>query len=703
MRIRSKLALAFGSVFILVLAGSSITLSLNQGVEKQITQVLTSDNVKYDLARKMQYEAALRAEVQRNLVILEDDELLAHERENMRESTLRHADYINQLSEMTLSDDELALIDLIKENSAQTFAVVGELFGNLDADMKEEAIEVLYGDLKEVQHIFFGLIDQFTELQSHSVAEAESNLSYAITTANWLQIILSILLAVLVTAIGIMLTRSIANPIRQLTDAMRSVAATTDFSQKVQLGQRKDELGDSAQAFNQLIHQVGQSISEVNQVVAGMAKGDFSQRVQANLTGDLLHLKEEVNESVSAMDESMQGLAASLQALQAGDFSTHVLNTNLSGRYRDMAQMSLDTAACLNAIISDINCTMNALVEGQFSARITTVAQGELKHLGDNVNKTASALSQAVADILQLAQALEQGRVNQRMQENYCGDLNAIALSMNQGMHKIETSLLEIAQAATVVQQASDEVSNGNEHFASRSRQQAVDLQHTAAAMRDMLGSLQENVTQTENGRELAAETLAVSKEGVAKMDQTVIAMQEIREANERITGILGLIDSIAFQTNLLALNAAVEAARAGEHGRGFAVVASEVRALAQKSAEAAQEIKQVVNLSIEKTTTGDRLVSETVSAFEEITKCLSDTDAAIQLIAQGTLEQRSGIETLSHNVHDMDERTQQNETLISEISATANTLKEQAADMLLRVQVFDLQSAITQPVKRLN
>jgi methyl-accepting chemotaxis protein len=234
-------------------------------------------------------------------------------------------------------------------------------------------------------------------------------------------------------------------------------------------------------------------------------------------------------------------------------------------------------------------------------------------------------------------------------------------------------------------------VSSGNEHFSHRSHEQAVDLQNALLSMRQVLALLQNNVTQTAQGRQLAADTLTASEAGVVTMNHTVQAMRDIRQANEKITGIVGLIDSIAFQTNLLALNAAVEAARAGEHGRGFAVVASEVRALAQKSAQAAQEIKAVVQQSIEKTASGDALVAETVKAFQAIEARLRETDSAIERIAQGTSEQRNGMELIGTKMHEMDERTQQNDALISEISSTANTLREQASEMLERVQVFDL------------
>lgn len=691
MKIKGKFTVAFASVFVLVALGSGTTLVMNTKVESRVNQMLNEHRVKYDLARQIQYESAVRAEVQRNLVIMTDPKKQAQERQTMRDSADRYGERLKQLSELPLSAQEAEMIDKIRANGAETYTALGEFLSNLDADMKEDAVDVLYGSMREIQLRFFKLIDEFTEIQEQNLRQSEQDLAAALKFANALQFILATLMAIFVSIVGVLLTRSIATPITALTHKMREIAASADFTQRVALGKRNDELGESAQAFNDLIAQVGQSLSEVNQVVHGLATGDFSQRVHGQLSGDLLHLKDKVNESVDAISSSMGCLTNALTALQQGDFRVHSVNERLSGRYRELVQLSMDTASRLDAVVSDVNRTMHALVAGQFSARVSADAQGDLGRLSDSINQMADGLSKAVNDILQLAQALSQGRVAARMQGQYLGELNDIAVAMNQGMERVQSSLMEIAHAAQIVEQASHEVSSGNEHFSHRSHEQAVDLQNALLSMRQVLELLQSNVAQTAQGRQLAADTLTASEAGVVTMNHTVQAMQDIRQANEKITGIVGLIDSIAFQTNLLALNAAVEAARAGEHGRGFAVVASEVRALAQKSAQAAQEIKDVVHQSIEKTASGDALVAETVKAFQAIEVRLRETDHAIERIAQGTSEQRNGMELIGSKMHEMDERTQQNDALISEISNTANTLREQASEMLARVQVFDL------------
>jgi methyl-accepting chemotaxis protein len=568
--------------------------------------------------------------------------------------------------------------------------------GDLDADMKDEAVDVLYGSMREIQSRFFKLVDDFTALQEQAVAASEKALYKSIAFGSFVQYFLAGLLALMVTVIGVALTRSIAFPLTALTQKMRDIANSADFSQHVSLGKRSDEIGDSVTAFNYLLSQVDQSLKEVNKVVHALALGDFSLRVEGQLNGDLAHLKQRVNESADAISGSMDCLSNVLTSLQQGQFNIEAGKGNLSGRYLDLVELSITTASSLDAVVSDVNRTMDALVAGNFDVRVQATAQGDMQTLSRSINQMADGLAQAVADILQLATALSQGKVASRMQGQYLGSLNQIAESMNAGMAKVQTSLQEITQAAHIVEQASSEVSVGNQDFSDRTHQQAVDLQNALNLMHQVLSVLQSNVKVTEEGRSLASQTLRASEVGVVKMNHTVQAMQDIRDANEKITGIVSLIDSIAFQTNLLALNAAVEAARAGEHGRGFAVVASEVRALAAKSADAAQEIKAVVALSIEKTSIGDTLVAETVTAFKEIESRLVQTDGAIARIADGMSEQRTGVEEIGNKMNEMDQRTQQNAALIEEISATASTLREQAAEMLARVQVFDLAAPTT-------
>jgi len=694
MKIKGKFTLAFASVFALVAIGSMTTLWMNAQVEQQVNSMLNEDRVKYELARQIQYESAVRAEVQRNLVIMTDAKLQDGERKKMKDSAERYGERMKQLTQFPLSPLETEMIEKIRANGNETYVALGEFTSNLDADMKEEAVEVLYGSMRDIQQRFFGLIHEFTQLQEQALRQSEQDLAAAMRFANSVQILLAVLMALLVSVVGVILTRSIANPLVLLTEKMRSIAMSTHFSQRLDLGRRSDEIGDSVQAFNQLMGQIDQSLTEVRSVMRALSEGDFSPRILAPLTGDLEDLKDSVNQSAEAISVSMHCLSHVLTALQKGQFTVQADIGRLSGQYRALVQQGVDTAKTLDSVVAGVNEAMHALAEGDFDARVNTQATGDLQVLCQNINRMSDELSRAVTDIQTLATALSQGQVSARVQGHYSGDIGRIASAMNVGVDKMHLSLRDISDAAFVVERASVEVSDGSQDFSDRTQQQALDLQAATQAMKQLLQVLQQNVASTEEGRALALSTRQAAEIGVLKMDQTVQAMQEIREANQRITGIVSLIDTIAFQTNLLALNAAVEAARAGEHGRGFAVVAAEVRSLAQKAAEAARDINSVVSQSVAKTAVGDALVSETVAAFKQIQSRLLQTDAAIASISEGMVTQREGAREVGRSLANMDVRTQQNAALVEELSATATTLREQSNEMRERVAVFELDGA---------
>lgn len=691
MKIRGKFTLAFVSVFALVAVGSAVTLWMNHQVEDQVQEMLHEHRVKYDLAKQIQYEGAVRAEAQRNLVIMTDPAALEKERQSMRDSAARYGERMDQLMALPLSAQEAEMVNAIRANGGETYNALGEFLGNLDADMKEEAVEVLYGSMRSIQSRFFGLVDEFTALQEKELRDAEASLESSMRFANLLQLILATVMAVMVSLIGWLLTHSIATPIVQLTERMRQVAASTEFNRPLDLGRRNDEIGDSVRAFNLLIAEVGQSLTQVQQVMQALAGGDFKQRVEASLKGDLQILKDAVNDSSAAIDASMSELGRVLDALRAGQFDVQVSSGRFGGSYAHLLSQAGATAQGLHDVVACVNSTMQAMAKGDFSRRVQAAAQGDLAVLRSNINQTAEDLCAAMSELQQVAQGLAAGRLSVRMQGSYAGELQVIAQAMNAGLDKVHQSLRDIASAASVVGQASAEVSEGNRDFSDRTQQQAAGLQEAAAAMTHVVQLLERNSEQAIKTRRLAADTRQAAESGVTMMDQTVNAMHDIRDANQRITGIVALIDSIAFQTNLLALNAAVEAARAGEHGRGFAVVAGEVRTLAQKSADAARDIKSVIEQSVTKIASGDALVEQTVTAFKAIESRLVQTDAAIAAIADGMQEQRAGVADISHTISEMDTRVQQNAALVEEVSATAETLRAQSEDMLARVGVFEL------------
>jgi methyl-accepting chemotaxis protein len=238
---------------------------------------------------------------------------------------------------------------------------------------------------------------------------------------------------------------------------------------------------------------------------------------------------------------------------------------------------------------------------------------------------------------------------------------------------------------------ASGEIATGNLDLSSRTEEQAAALEETASSMEELTSTVKQNSDNARQAKQLASTAAAVATKGGEVVGQVVDTMESINESSRKIVDIIGVIDGIAFQTNILALNAAVEAARAGEQGRGFAVVASEVRSLAQRSAVAAKEIKQLIGDSVEKVTAGGTLVGQAGSTMTEIVDSVQRVSDIMAEISAAGMEQSAGIDQINQAVGQMDNATQQNAALVEEAAAAAASLREQAGRLVQTVSVFKL------------
>jgi methyl-accepting chemotaxis protein len=271
-----------------------------------------------------------------------------------------------------------------------------------------------------------------------------------------------------------------------------------------------------------------------------------------------------------------------------------------------------------------------------------------------------------------------------------------IAQTYQQLLGRIGGTVTEVRQSVESVTTASREIAQGNADLSSRTEQQASNLQQTAASMEQMTSAVKQNADAARQANQLATAASTVAAKGGTVVGQVVSTMDEITSSSRKIADIIGVIDGIAFQTNILALNAAVEAARAGKQGRGFAVVASEVRNLAQRSAQAAREIKGLISTSVEKVENGSRLVNEAGSTMDEIVAQVKRVTDLIGEITSSTLEQSNGIGQVNQAVTQLDQMTQQNAALVEQSAAAAESLKEQAARLAKAVAVFHLNRGDT-------
>jgi len=298
------------------------------------------------------------------------------------------------------------------------------------------------------------------------------------------------------------------------------------------------------------------------------------------------------------------------------------------------------------------------------------------------------------AEVLLIAKEISDGNLSNQIAVK-AGDTSSLLSALNLMQNNLHELVQHIKSAADSISTGAKEIASGNTDLSSRTEQQASSLEETASSMEELSSTVKQNAENAKQANQLAAAASGVAIKGGQVVGEVVGTMSSINESSRKIVDIISVIDGIAFQTNILALNAAVEAARAGEQGRGFAVVAAEVRNLAQRSAAAAKEIKQLIGDSVDKVDGGTKLVAQAGETMEEIVNSVKRVTDIMGEIAAASAEQSSGIDQINNAVTQMDEVTQQNAALVEQAAAAAESLEEQAQDLTESVSVFKLDNGV--------
>jgi methyl-accepting chemotaxis protein len=350
------------------------------------------------------------------------------------------------------------------------------------------------------------------------------------------------------------------------------------------------------------------------------------------------------------------------------------------------------------ALASDVSVTTMTLIFGGLALFVVTgllglvLTRSVLRQLGGEPALATDAVNAVAQGDLTVNITPEQG--------DHASLMSALA-AMRDSLSRVVSDVRSNAESVAT---ASAQIAQGNNDLSGRTEQQASALEQTAASMEELSSAVKQNSDSARQANQLASNASTVAVRGGEVVGQVVETMKGINESSRKISEIISVIDGIAFQTNILALNAAVEAARAGEQGRGFAVVASEVRALAGRSAEAAKEIKSLINASVERVEQGTALVDQAGATMTEVVGSIQRVTDIMGEISAASNEQAAGVSQVGEAVAQMDKATQQNAALVEEMAAAASSLKSRASEMVQTVEIFKiggLHGSLKRPVQQ--
>jgi len=303
-------------------------------------------------------------------------------------------------------------------------------------------------------------------------------------------------------------------------------------------------------------------------------------------------------------------------------------------------------------------------------------------------------VSRPLREAVTVAQQVAAGDLTQEIGACTRCETGELMMALKDMTARLQALVAQVRSGTDTIATASSQIAAGNQDLSSRTEQQASSLEETASSMEELTSTVKQNADNARQANQLAQSASGIAQKGGEVVSQVVGTMASINESSRKIVDIISVIDGIAFQTNILALNAAVEAARAGEQGRGFAVVAAEVRNLAQRSAAAAKDIKQLITDSVGKVDTGSKLVDEAGSTMEQVVASIQRVTDIMAEITAASQEQSSGIEQVNQAITQMDQVTQQNAALVEEAAAAAEAMQDQAAKLSGIVSVFRLNQA---------
>ncbi|KXK38479.1 methyl-accepting chemotaxis protein [Nitrosomonas europaea] len=557
--------------------------------------------------------------------------------------------------------------------------------GNFDA-----AVEVTLQDAGPKYEAVHGSLMQLIGLQESVTAQEYEQLQAMTSIIFATTITLTVLGILLAGGVGFVLIRGVSRSINQAMEVADGIA-NGRLDQRIEVTGR-DEISRLLQSMTKMVEVLNGFMSAQQKMSQQHDAGAISYRIPANqFPGSYGEIANSVNELVASHIAVKQRVVEVVTRYAQGDLSVDM--DRLPGEKAKITEAMDKVKACLQAINGEIKHLVEGATAGDFSRRgHADKYQHEFHAMVSSLNQLMQTCETSLEDVIRIMDALAEGDLTQKITREYQGMFATMKDDANITVGQLASIVRQIKDATGLISTASKEIADGNTDLSQRTEEQAANLEETAASMEELTSTVKQNADNARQANQLAASASDVAVKGGEVVSQVVQTMSAINDSSKKIVDIISVIDGIAFQTNILALNAAVEAARAGEQGRGFAVVATEVRTLAQRSAAAAREIKELISNSVHKVEDGTQLVDQAGKTMEEVVLSVKRVTDIMGEISAASQEQSLGIEQVNQAISQMDEITQQNAALVEEAAAASESMREQADQLSRAVAAFKLE-----------